>query len=249
MKDAVAIDVGGTNTRIMVGGKIVSFSTKQSFGEAMADIATAIQLLNVTPTAIGICTPGRFDSEQRQITKAFHLPDWECKPLVEHLEQMFSCSVGLLSDGGAAALGEAYTAPDREDLINIVWGTGLGIGVARQVNGVMVGTPPKNVPAQEQLHGLIGGENLRQKFGCNPEDLSDDVWESALNTLLTYLPQLREEEGIYRCVLGGGVTTKQSSRFARFLEVNPVSWLTLSTLKGNAGLYGAMFVARQKLLT
>ncbi|PLS81342.1 hypothetical protein CYG49_02305 [Candidatus Saccharibacteria bacterium] len=163
------------------------------------------------------------------ITGSGNLIDWRGKNFGRSLQDMFGRNfpaVAVLNDCQAEALGEftAYNQP----LHYIGWGTGIGIaGVTIQQDGRPYSRPTElghmvidrvsdlqcGCGGLGHLEALIGGTNLKQRFGVDWWDMNRLQWESVLDDLSIGCNNLAlgDSENPMPVVIGGGIGYKRLS--------------------------------------
>jgi glucokinase len=134
MTEILAIDIGGTNTKLAIGDKTGLNSDikslKSSKIENIEDLENFIQDyledLEKEIDSISIVSGGLVDRKNLEILKAAHAPKLKFKSLREK----FNCNVYLENDANAAALGEkTFFQGEVNNLVYLVMGSGIGAGV------------------------------------------------------------------------------------------------------------------------
>jgi glucokinase len=137
----VAVDVGGTNTRLAVvqGGRMVGrmvFATVTGAGLADSLTQAIIELLGrrrvalQDVAAVGVSVPGPLDAARRQVVFSGNVA-LQAYPLAERLEAALRSPVVMDDDANCAALAEATWGAARRATVAalIVIGTGIGCGI------------------------------------------------------------------------------------------------------------------------
>lgn len=172
-RTAVAIDLGGTNSRaarVRADGEIVervSHPTPSSDGpgailDRLVELVRACRgdASDAELAGVGIGFPGFLYLPEGKVYHAPNLPGWEDVELRKRLEERLGVTVACENDANAAALGERAfgAARDATDFVQITLGTGLGSGFV--------------------LGGAIyhGARGMAGELGHIPVDLSDDAF-------------------------------------------------------------------------
>src|SRR3989338_1239988 len=139
----IAIDIGGTNTRIVISKNgrtffaIEKFKTPARFEDGIRTITRTV--LNVTKgqslQSIAIAISGPIDQPSGKVLHLPNLPLWRNKPIARALKQQLKAKVHLINDADAAGIGEATRGAGR-GYRNVAYFTvSTGIGGARLING------------------------------------------------------------------------------------------------------------------
>jgi glucokinase len=137
-KLTVAIDLGGTNTKLgLLDQKLNLVATQTIPTEAKLGLEAAIQKWvkiieewkkKFELDVIGIGSPGPLDSETGFILKTPNLPQWESFSITETLKKKTGLPSYIENDANCSALGECW-ANHVSDLVLLTLGTGVGTGV------------------------------------------------------------------------------------------------------------------------
>ncbi len=138
----IAIDIGGTNTRITssknlkIIEKQIKFSTLKNFRPGIEKLITAIEKLTRKKKikAIVIGLPGVINRKNQRLIKAPNLKNWANKPIVNLLSKKFKCRVLLENDTTLGGLGEAVFGAGKKHQIVAYLTLGTGLGGTRIVN-------------------------------------------------------------------------------------------------------------------
>ncbi len=149
---AIAIDLGGTNTRVAAvdgNGEIIHRISRPSRAQEGKDevvqsllFATeeVLQIGKENFRGIGIGVAGAIDLRTGTITQSPNFPGWDHVPLKEIIEDTMAAHlpVFLENDANAAALGERWkgAGAGSNDMVCLTIGTGIGGGVI--VNGILL---------------------------------------------------------------------------------------------------------------
>jgi len=268
----IAIDVGGTNMRIaLVDLSEKETIVKQESHQVTQDYSIGIEELSGYIMAlsegqdiqgIGACFPGIVD-ENEMVNNPNNLPDWGMKPIKETLQERFNAPVKLIHDVQGAAIGEALfgAARGRDHFVYFIWGTGIGGGDIKKIddnryfmssfenghhimewNGKQCNCGQRGCP-----EAYLGGDNLREYFGTDMGNISDNdprwdfvVQKAAqvvLNTLIFHPVDL--------FVFSGGVITRRPFLLERIkpimqkrLEMFPLPEMVLAEKGDQSALFG-----------
>ena len=268
----IAIDVGGTNMRIALMDiakeanivKMESHRVNQDYSTGIEEMSGHIMALSDGQDiqGIGACFPGIVD-ENGFVMNPNNLPDWGMKPIKETLEKRFNVPVKVIHDVQGAAIGEALygIARGRDRFVYFIWGPGIGGGDVKRIddkryfmfsfeNGHHImewGGKQCNCGQKGCPEAYLGGDQLREYFGADMGEISDDDprWDEivqkaaqvVLNTLIFHPVDL--------FVFSGGVITKRPFLLERIkpimrdrLAMFPMPEMVLSEKGELSGLYG-----------
>jgi glucokinase len=137
-KHTVAIDLGGTNTKLGLLNENMELVTTQTVPtEAKRGLEAALNRWvlviegwknSYSLDAIGIGSPGPLDSTTGFILKTPNLPQWESFSITEFLKTKTGLPAFIENDANCAAYGE-YSKNKIDDLVLVTLGTGVGTGV------------------------------------------------------------------------------------------------------------------------
>ncbi len=153
MRQAIGIDIGGTNVAVGLVDELGRVKAQRSMAMdqklaplAMLDKIEAIanSLLEQVGidrrdlSGIGIGAPGPLDAYAGIITCPPNLPNWRQVPIVAELGRRFEVPVALANDANAATLGEKWVgaAQANKHFVCMTIGTGIGAGIF--VNGKLL---------------------------------------------------------------------------------------------------------------
>jgi len=132
MERNIGIDIGGSGLRAAVVqegkmGPIVSHSLVDRSVDRVVDaVATLVHKLRPSGR-IGVCLPGFIQAGVVRASPNF--PSWSEVPMASKLADRLGRPVSVLNDANAAALGAWSCRGEREDLVLLSLGTGVGGGV------------------------------------------------------------------------------------------------------------------------
>lgn len=275
----IAIDVGGTTTRIAVSfsgktlDKQIKFPTVVNYEDACSKMVEIIYSLidkkKIKRIVIGV--PGVLDAEKKSISLAPNLQGWQKKTLADDFMKEFSTEVYLENDTDLGGLGEATFGKSSGYGIVAYCGIGTGFGGTRIVNGFIdvsaqgfeVGHMIVN-PNGDLLHGCgqsgclesyVSGIALKKRYGydriklCNDDKILDEIVRyfaiGLVNITVLWSPDC--------IVLGGGfiqagskILAPTKKYFKEYLKVFKSPRIMISSLKGDANLYGCLAYKKEK---
>lgn len=143
MKYSVAVDIGGTNTRVALVDehytilKRVQFATDANHYEpTLKQISETVKDFGVEVVGIGLSCPGPLDLIGGRVLETPNLKgDWWGLAITEKLSELTQCPVYLENDANLAGLAEAIIGQGKGKSIVqfITVSTGLGAGLV--ING------------------------------------------------------------------------------------------------------------------
>ena len=145
MKYAVAIDIGGTNTRVALVNEKLEITDRNQFAtdpddpkKTLEEIANVIKGYDCEVTGIGMSCPGPLDVIRGQILTPPNLRgDWHHLYVARELESIVGIPVYLNNDGNLAALAEAVVGEGKDyryvQFLTISTGIGAGFVVDRNI--------------------------------------------------------------------------------------------------------------------
>lgn len=153
MRNAIGIDIGGTNIKYALvdeNGKIIYESVCST--EAKSGRSRVLEILkksinevlefarseHLKVSGIGIGTPGIVDKGV-VLSGAENLPDWEELPLANILEKQVKYRIFVDNDANLMGLGEVRFGAARNVTDAIFLTVGTGIGGAMVINGQLYG--------------------------------------------------------------------------------------------------------------
>ena len=145
MKYAVAIDVGGTNTRVALVNERLEITDRQQFstnpenpGETLSKISEVIRDYGEKIVGVGMSCPGPLDLIHGQILTPPNLHgDWQHLFVARELSTLTGLPVYLNNDGNLAALAEAVAGEGKDyryvQFLTVSTGIGSGFVIDRQI--------------------------------------------------------------------------------------------------------------------
>lgn len=270
------IDVGGTSIRV-AGYEDLGTTAECNRRQLVAErdfvvdfrrIVRAIQDLasfhQSTVDGIGIGIAGKLDSDRTTLTGAGNLKRWVGQPIKERFTRDFGCQVVLGNDAEAPAMAEAihgHGKNSNEDFFFIIWGTGFGGCLVRQIDGkveLFPGEPGhQTIPnggiarcgceATDCLEAHVGGNGIALNRGKPAEELSETEWLEVMKFLCIGVHNIVTITSVPLVVFGGGIASKQQRRLVEVREylasslkvVDPPD-VKLSVFGEDAGCVGAL---------
>lgn len=238
----LGIDIGGSSIKAVVvrGDQVQSQAASDRYEQADAStLRSALtqvsgRLGDFEASRVGMCVPGVFDPQSRQVSRAVNVPGLIGLDLdtlgrgVAPLAQ----SVEICSDAQAAALGYWHAHPAQDRMLALVMGTGVGLcvldaGEPLRVTGessghfgqIDVGSfdptrPTASDASTSTLEAYVGLRALLDRFGDDgvtgwlKAPMSDPSWRALIGAI-------RVAHAIYRpnrIVLLGGVGERLGAR-------------------------------------
>ena len=145
MRYAVAIDIGGTNTRVALVNEKLEITDRQQFStnpenpeETLGKIAEVIKGYNHEIVGVGMSCPGPLDLVNGKIITPPNLRgDWHHLAVAEKLQSMIHIPVYLNNDGNLAALAEAVAGEGKDyrfvQFLTISTGVGSGFVIDKKI--------------------------------------------------------------------------------------------------------------------
>jgi glucokinase len=249
------------------------FDTPKTFKEGLKMIIKEIEELKPESKIKGVAggVRGLLNEDKSGIENDAILLDWAKKPLKEELSKHFKAPVYLENDTAMAGLGEAVLGAGKDIDIVVYHTIGTGVGGVKIENGEIDEASKGFEPGHQildidrtilgdeitpTLENLVSASGLEARLGTNPTEIpqSDVVWDELAeylaqglrNTILYWSPDV--------IILGGamilGEPKIEIEKIRKYtvealdnFEQSP--FITTSTLKDEAGLYGAMVYLKQ----
>jgi len=249
----VAIDVGGTHTRISQPSGLVRFKTQQVYERQLAALTKVLD----QPGKVGVSFGGRLDPSGETVSVALNLPAYEGRPLRQDLADRFGCPVRVAHDPACGLLGE-WTAGSLRGAERCAYLTlSTGVGSALRLGPTLLSTEAGHqlVPGNDRpcacgqrgcLETLVGGRALERFLGRRLEEVDDvGFWPAYAETLAPALANVALIAGVEAIALGGSIVLRRPGLFAAIAQAvarihtyRPVR-LTLAELGDEAPLAGA----------
>lgn len=255
----IAIDVGGTNTRIAASESLatpllvqrVEYANTHDFQTDYARMISEIHKISTEITAIGISFPGDWTGNPNKLSLPTHNIDWEDKPFVQTISKEFGCPVYIENDAVCGARGTAYHEKVSNDFVYITWGTGIGGAQVTHDADTVVATQLVWATYLKSFEGACGGANLEKKYSKPGEELSEEEWQTVMSDFESEFKSFIDALRPSHIIIGGGITTKQKSRLENTIShleniSSNLPKISISTLGDDAGLYGALEMIRNQ---
>jgi glucokinase len=271
----IGFDIGGTNLRVAWSkdGKELTSVHKQATPErgsiGIDSLITAIKHVAkgrpISAIAGGIT--GVLDPKKQTLLSSPHLPNWTGIPITGLLSSAFHCPVSIDNDTALVGLGEALYGAGKDQSIVSYLTVSTGVGGARIVDGTLdkarFGFEPghhiMDWSSKETFESLTSGTSNAERYQTSIIDIPREAWPllakqvavGAYNTALFWSPDV--------IVLGGSMIVKKICvPFAQieraYSDLPQIFGKTMPPLKkasleDEGGLYGALRIASQQLVS
>lgn len=266
----IAIDIGGTKTRIGRAdgadalASVDIFHTSHAYREGLDALVSAVKrMVGGKPRGIAVGAPGVLSRDKRRIVNAPHLPDWNGAALADDLEAALDAPVIMENDTALVGLGEATVGAGKGAAIVAYVTISTGVNGARIVDGALeraafgfeIGEQLMGCDAiARTLEELVSGRAIEGRFGVPPASLGEDhpVWEELAEIVAIGLHNTIAYWSPERIVLGGSMMgdvgirlDRIEARLAALHRKNPVlPELRRAALGDLGGLWGGLFRLR-----
>lgn len=138
MRTVIAVDIGGTNTRLAIVDENLTILKKTSFKTNTLDPVDFLTKLNEfinesnqQISSIGVSFPGPLDTKNGKVLTPPNLPGWHYYPIVEKIEGITGLTCRLEGDARCAGLAEACSgaAIGSKTVFYITISTGVGASI------------------------------------------------------------------------------------------------------------------------
>ncbi len=269
----IAIDIGGTNTRIALFQTlqtpqcsiITRFPTLSSYEEQMRHITTALQ--DVPSIAgIGVSIGARIAKNGRTIIFGPNVPDYIGKPFAQDLADRFGCPIRLAHDTVCGLLGEKTFGSIQHDercaYLTVSTGTGAAIHLQkaemRLTVSIEIGHQLLAGNTRQCLCGQIGcletytgGRQLELRMGKPLTQVADpDFWETFSEKLALGLVNLAQLTKVETVAVSGGIVLSRPFLLERIQALvnekllGATLELRIARLGENAPIVGAAVLLR-----
>jgi glucokinase len=140
---AFGIDVGGTKIGLCLGdlhGNVIDRlrletasdrSPQSILAESIAWLRDSAARHRVTPSVIGVASPGPLDMHAGRMLEVPNMPLWQGFPLRDHLREHADLPAHVMNDANASALAEWYwgAAKGSDTAVFLTMSTGMGAGL------------------------------------------------------------------------------------------------------------------------
>ncbi|WP_432839224.1 ROK family protein [Dactylosporangium sp. CA-092794] len=250
----VAVDIGGTWTRVAAGGELLDrFPTEPEYDRELARIGAAAA---GAWEAAGVSFGGRV-TPAGAVRVCLNLRGYEGRELARDLAATLGCPVRVAHDATCGLLGEiaagALAGYERCGYLTLSTGVGAALRLGPTTltteagHQLIAGNPRRCECGQTGcLQTLTGGDALRRHLGRPPESIPDgSFWESYAESLALGLANFALTAGLEAIALGGAIALRQESLWpplraalARILTYQPLTLLP-AALGEQAPLTGA----------
>jgi predicted NBD/HSP70 family sugar kinase len=220
--DTIAVDIGGTWTRIAAGGTVTRRPTDPDYDRQLAAIAEAAPSAAAPATApAGVSFCGRV-TPAGEVRVALNLPAYEGRPLAGDLAAALGRPVRVAHDATCGLLGEAAAGALRgvERCGYLTLST--GVGAALRLGGVHLTTEAGHqlIPGNPRpcecgqtgcLQTLTGGGALARRLGRGLETVSDaEFWRVYAESLAIGVANFALSAGLEAVALGGAIALRRA---------------------------------------
>ncbi len=263
----VAIDIGGTSTRIGVSNDCRTIhrsqviKTPRKFRDGLHAIQQAVEKFSsgkkIKAVVCGVA--GGLDPQHGSVFCSLHLRNWEKKPLKRELSRIVRAPVTLENDTALVGLGEAVTGAGKGSRIVAYLSISSGIGgvrvVDQQIDANALGFEPGHqilfantsgttlVRPDSTFGGGEFGRTFQKRYGVNPESTrSRKIWNAVERNISVVVHNAIVFWSPDVVVLGGGLTQPMSipnirSRVKKMLYIFP---RTPRIVRGKLGSTGGL---------
>jgi len=262
----IAIDIGGTKTRIGRGddfdalASVDIFHTSHAYREGLGALVDAVKrIAGEKPRSVAVGAPGVLSRDKRRIINAPNLPDWNGAALADDLEAALGAPVIMENDTALVGIGEATVGAGMGAAIVAYVTISTGVNGARIVDGAL-DRAAFGFEIGEQLMGrdssartleeLVSGRAIEDRFGAPPASLGEDhpVWEELAEIVAIGLHNTIAYWSPERIVLGGSMMRdvgirldRVEARLAALKRKNPIlPELRRAALDDLGGLWGGL---------
>ena len=169
----IAIDIGGTNTRIAsfetfnpkfkIGYEKIP--TNQNYKEGLENVNNIITKLVGAEKidSVGISIASGMSDEGKTMVNP-NIPEWGAEKLVPDINSILQTNIKIINDAAAGGLAEALIGNGKnlKSFTFLTWGTGLG--------GVTIEKSDKNLNVYEYEPGHLKVEGDGRKCRCAKND-------------------------------------------------------------------------------
>ncbi|GAA3227200.1 ROK family protein [Dactylosporangium siamense] len=222
-RGVVAIDVGGTRTRVAAGdGPVVRFPTEQDYDRQLARLRDAIP---GTPSAVGVSFGGRVTAAG-DVRVAMNLRGYEGRPLRRDLESTLDAPVRVAHDATCGLLGEhalgSLRGTDRCGYVTLSTGVGAALRLGAGGHFVAATTEAGHqlVAGNDRrcgcgqtgcLETLLGGAALGRHLGRALETVEDaGFWHAYARHLADGIANFALTAGLDAVAVGGAIAAQRA---------------------------------------
>jgi predicted NBD/HSP70 family sugar kinase len=272
----IAIDIGGTNTRIasfddINPGSLLGYEkirTHQDYNEGLKDIENTIKNLaghNIVE-AIGISIASGIDINGRTAVNP-NIPEWRAERIVPNLKEKFSTNIKIINDGSAGTLAESIIGAGKkyDAFTFLIWGTGLGGATIEKTKEKysIYEYEPGHMPISGDgrkcrcgkincIESYVGGKSVENRYQKKMSELKEEEWVEILNYMRAGINQILVKHPVENIIFDGKIILKHPG-FVKKLE-NAVdddypTWVKFeqSKIGDKAPLYGALLLLNKNI--
>lgn len=254
----VAIDLGGTNTRIAIsetldGPKFERRLSRVNVHDYVSDLGFVIESIRDLSAhskvqAVGVGVPGRVNDDRTLMVGSNNLPSWRDQDFRTRIADEFSCNVYIENDGIAAAIGEAIYGHVLIPFHYLTWGTGIGAVSLDRIESNHV----RATYLRRQFHDFFedweqvcSGSGILKKYGRSAEDLSTNEWEDVMHKFNLYLKKFIKLCDAGKVVIGGGIAIARTQALLDGSSGLGIP-LSISSFGDDGGLVGALALIKNE---
>ena len=226
----VAIDLGGTNTRIASFGEesiseytlLARFNTHAAYSEQLAHIERALESVErAGVTGIGLAIGVQLTPDGRSVDASFTMPDYVGKAIVPDLAARLELPIMAANDLICGAIAEKHygslTDWDLVAYLTVSTGTGAGIylrsGDTSMAYLAQIGHHVLDPAGRQCLCGQVGclqtisgAQEIEKRAGRPAAEIDDDgFWDDVADHLATGIVNLVRITRVQAICVGGGI--------------------------------------------
>lgn len=226
----IAIDIGGTNTKIasfnstdsVEFSSIASFSTREKYVDQLEQVVQAISNHLVEPVSgIGISIGAQVSKDGNVVFASSNLPDYVGKPIIESLSNKYDCIVRMAHDCVCGLLAEKKFGElqnfERCAYLTISTGTGGAVQLKQGNRSITfsneMGHQIIDPNGRECLCGqkgcletVTGGKHIEMFYGKPADQINDAAfWRTFTKTLAMGIVNLSWLTRIDAAAVSGGI--------------------------------------------
>jgi predicted NBD/HSP70 family sugar kinase len=227
----VAIDLGGTNTRVMTFeapaptqfAQVATYPTPQKYAEQRSHLVEILHQLGLSRIqGVALSIGVQLTRDGLAIDQTYTMPDYAGKPLVAELTGVVKCPVRAANDNVCAVLVETHfgslQAYERAAYLTVSTGTGAGVCLRQQNAGVafLSQVGHQMIDAKSGLRctcgqvgcvqTITGAQWIARRFGKPAADITDDsFWQEVTQTLAVTIINLARVTRVDAVSVGGGI--------------------------------------------
>lgn len=273
----IALDIGGTNTRIASFKNINPSSrvdyeripTNKDYEKGFEDIKNFISGFagseKIDSIGISMALP-LSPKNETVFTVNLSAWGWSALKLESYLKKELRANVNILNDASAGALGELFTGNHNyKEFLFLTWGTGFG--------GVYIKKDQKRIDIYEFepghlvvvdggrecicgkkgcLQAYVGGRAIQEIYSKHAEKISDLEWKEILDYMKMGLNIILEKHPVSNIILDGRATIEHPAfvkKLERMISTSYPAWVNFEqpSVGDEAPLYGALMALNKDL--